>query len=355
MHTRVGILGATGAVGQRLVQILADHPWFEVTSVAASERSAGRRYGEAVRWLLPGPIPASVARLQVVPAVPERVPEEVVFSALDANVATEAELAFRAAGRTVISNASSHRLHPEVPLVIPEINADHLALAERQRQKYGGAIVTNPNCTTIGLCLALEPLRRRFSLRRVLVTTLQALSGAGYPGVPSLEAVDNVLPEIAGEEQKVETEPRKIFGRLTGEGVELADVAISAQCNRVPVREGHLLSVSVELGAKGTLEEVKQAFLDYRSPLSGLRLPSAPERPVLLAEAPCRPQPLLDRDVASGMVVTVGRVRPCPVLDYRFVALVHNTLRGAAGGTVLIGEVVVKGSRLLRAQKAPRQ
>ncbi|MCR4440358.1 MAG: aspartate-semialdehyde dehydrogenase [bacterium] len=350
---QVAILGATGAVGQRLVQILAEHPWFAVTTVAASERSAGRPYAEAVHWLLPGPIPASLARLRVVPAVPEWVPEELVFSALDASVATEAELAFRAAGRTVISNASSHRWDPQVPLVVPEINVGHLVLAQRQREKYGGTIVANPNCTTLGLCLALEPLRLRFGLKRVLVTTLQALSGAGYPGVPSLEAVDNVLPEIAGEEQKVETEPRKIFGRLNGDGVELAEVTISAQCNRVPVREGHLLSVSVELGAKATLEEVKQAFLDYRSPLSGLGFPSAPERPVLLTEASRRPQPLLDRDAAGGMAVTVGRVRPCPVLDYRFVALVHNTLRGAAGGTVLVGEVMVNKAPRLSQARSP--
>jgi len=337
----VAILGATGIVGQRFVQLLAVHPWFEVTTVAASAQSVGQRYGEAVHWLLPGPVPAAVAEMQVVPAAPEHVPEKLVFSALDAAAAAEVELRFRAAGRVVVSNAKSHRWDPEVPLHIPEVNADHLLLVERQKARYRGALVTNPNCTTIGLCLALEPLRRRFGLPRVAVTTLQALSGAGYPGVSSLQALDNVLPEIEGEEEKVEHEPRKIFGHLAPGGVELAEVAISAQCNRVAVRDGHLLSVSVELAEKASMHEVREAFVTYRSPLAELDLPSAPQRPVTLCEAFARPQPALDRDAGGGMAVTVGRLRPCPVLDFRFVALVHNTIRGAAGGTILIAELML--------------
>ncbi len=336
----VAVLGATGVVGQRFVQLLTNHPWFELATLAASEQSAGRRYGEVVHWILPGSVPAAVAQMEVVPASPEYVPERLVFSALDAAPATTLEAAFRAAGRVVVSNTKSHRWDPDVPLIIPEINAEHLALAERQMAHYGGAIVTNPNCTTIGLCLALEPLRRAFGVKQVVVTTLQALSGAGYPGVSSLEALDNVLTEIEGEEDKVESEPRKVLGRLAHDGVELAELAISAQCNRVPVRDGHLLSLAVELKEKASQEQVREALAAYQSPLTGLRLPSAPERPVHLVERFARPQPALDRDVEGGMAVTVGRLRPCPVLDLRYVALVHNTIRGAAGGTVLIAELM---------------
>lgn len=336
----VAILGATGVVGQRFVRRLINHPWFELTTLAASEQSAGRPYGEVVRWLLPGPVPTSVAQIKVVPALPHYVPEKLVFSALDATVATTVEAAFRAARRLVVSNAKSHRWDPDVPLIIPEVNAEHLALVEWQEAHYGGAIVTNPNCTTIGLCLALEPLRQAFGLKRVVVTTLQALSGAGHPGVPSLEALDNVLTEIEGEEDKVQSEPRKVFGRLAQGGVELAELAISAQCNRVAVRDGHLLSLAVKLKEKASIEEVREVFAAYQSPLAQLGLPSAPERPVHLSQAFARPQPALDRDAAGGMAVTVGRVRPCPVLDLRCVALVHNTIRGAAGGTVLIAELM---------------
>ncbi|MDZ7372921.1 MAG: aspartate-semialdehyde dehydrogenase [candidate division KSB1 bacterium] len=336
----VAVLGATGAVGQRFVQLLATHPWFSVAAVTGSERSAGKRYGEAVRWLLPGPPPEAIAKLTVLPTTPEVVEPSLAFSALDAAAAEEVEAAFRAAGKTVVSNAKSHRWDPDVPLVVPEINGDHLALVQTQRPRYGGAIVTNPNCTTIGLCLALEPLRLRFGLRRVLVTSLQALSGAGYPGVASLDILDNVLPEIAGEEEKVENEPRKIFGRLTDGTVEPSSLSISAQCNRVASRDGHLLSVSVELGSRATLEDVRRAYMEYTSPLADLALPSAPARPVLFTEEFARPQPLLDRDAAGGMAVTVGRLKRCAVLEYRFVALVHNTIRGAAGGTILIAELM---------------
>ncbi len=338
--TRVAVLGATGAVGQRFVQLLAGHPLFELAAVAASGRSEGRTYGEVVRWLLPGSPPEKVSNLTVVAADPAAVEADLVFSALDPAAAEGVEGRFRAAGKTVVSNAKSYRMNPEVPLVIPEINADHLALAACQRSRYGGAIVTNPNCSTIGLCLALEPLRRAFGLRRVQVTTMQALSGAGYPGVPSMDVVDNVLPLIPGEEDKLEREPAKIFGTLVGSGVEAHPAALSAQCNRVAVRDGHLLSVSVELETHVTPEEAAEVIEGYRSPLEGLALPSAPERPVLLNRGAVRPQPVLDRDACLGMAVTVGRLRACPVLGLRFVALVHNTIRGAAGGTLLIAELM---------------
>ncbi len=338
---KVAVLGATGAVGQRFVQLLAEHPWFEVVALAASERSAGKPYREAVRWMLPGGIPDGVGEIQVVTPEPEKIEADLVFSGLDAAVAEHVEPRFRDAGFVVVSNAKSFRWRPCVPLVVPEINAEHLELVVSQKARYGGAIVTNPNCSTIGLTLSLEPLRRAFGVKQVLVTTLQALSGAGYPGVPSLDALDNVLPEIPGEEEKMEREPQKIFGTLRGGRIELAPLEISAQCNRVAVRDGHLVSVSVRLGRQASVEEVAQAFETFRSPLEGFNLPSAPSRPVVLERGFARPQPILDRERDRGMTVTVGRLRECAVLDYRYVALVHNTIRGAAGGTILIAEYLV--------------
>ena len=337
---KVALLGATGMVGQRFVQLLEGHPWFELAALVASDRSAGKPYGEAARWLLPGGVPKRAAGMPVRPLDPGGIEADFAFSALDAATASEAEPAFRAAGFTVISNASALRMDPQVPLVIPEVNADHLALLAPQRARYGGAVAANPNCSTIGLCLSLEPLRRAFGLRRVLVTTLQALSGAGHPGVASLEALDNVIPEIAGEEAKLRAEPAKIFGQIEGGSVRPAGLPLGAQCNRVPVRDGHLLSVSVELERPAGMEEVRRAFMGYRSPLAGRGLPSAPERPVVLEEGFARPQPLLDRDRSGGMAVTVGRLQPCPILGLRYAALVHNTIRGAAGGTLLIAEVM---------------
>jgi aspartate-semialdehyde dehydrogenase len=337
---KVALLGATGMVGQRFVQLLQNHPWFELAALVASDRSAGKPYGEAVRWLLPEGVPESAAGMPVRPLDPGGIEADFAFSALDAATASEAEPAFRASGFTVISNASALRLDPEVPLVIPEVNAGHLALLAQQRTRYGGAVAANPNCSAIGLCLSLEPLRRAFGLRRVLVTTLQALSGAGHPGVASLEALDNVLPEIAGEEAKLREEPAKIFGELEETWIRPASLAVSAQCNRVPVRDGHLLSVSVELANPVSPAEARHAFLAYSSPLAGLGLPSAPERPVALEEGFARPQPLLDRDRSGGMGVTVGRLQSCPILGLRYAALVHNTIRGAAGGTLLIAEIM---------------
>ncbi len=337
---KVGILGATGSVGQRFVQLLSGHPWFEPAALAASPKSEGKPYGETVRWLLPGGPPEGVRDMPVLPPDPDRIQADVVFSALDAASARDLEPAFRSAGRTVISNASAFRMDPLVPLVIPEVNPDHLALVADQRKRYGGAIVANPNCATIGLCLSLGPLRAAFGLRRVLVTTLQALSGAGHPGVPSLDALDNVVPEIAGEEEKLRTEPAKIFGALEGGGVRPAGMTVGAQCNRVPVRDGHLLSVSVEVARPAGVAGAARAFREFVSPLAGLGMPSAPDRPVVLEDGFARPQPLLDRNRSGGMAVTVGRLAPCPVLGLRYAALVHNTVRGAAGGTILLAELM---------------
>ena len=338
---RVGILGATGMVGQRFVVLLQGHPWFEVGALAASDRSAGRPYGEAVQWLLESPLPEEVAALPVQKAEPG-LECDFVFSGLSADAAREVEPAFAAAGYPVISNASAFRNDPLVPLLVPEVNGEHVHLIRKQQKQKGfsrgGFLVTNPNCSTTGLVLSLAPLFRRFGLEKLLVTTLQALSGAGFPGVPSLQILANVLPQISGEAEKIEWEPRKIFGVL-GEGqIRPAELVISAQCNRVPVRDGHLISVSVQLEEPASLEEVRQAFREYRSPLAKWNLPSAPAQPVCLTEDPLSPQPLLHAGTGGGMAVTVGQLRECPVLDFRFVALVHNTVRGAAGGAILNAE-----------------
>ncbi|MCS7082964.1 MAG: aspartate-semialdehyde dehydrogenase [Bacteroidetes bacterium] len=344
---RVAILGATGVVGQQFVRLLAVHPWFEIRALVASSRSAGKPYGEAVRWLLPEPIPAEVASMPVLE--PDALPEDVelVFSALDAISAEELEPKLARAGYPVISNASRFRLHPQVPLVVPEVNPEHLALI--RHQGFGeGLIVTNPNCSTVGLVLALKPLEDRFGLESVVVTTLQAVSGAGYPGVPALDILGNVLPHIAGEEEKLETEPLKILGRLEGDRVQPAPVRISAQANRVPVLDGHLLSVSVRLRVDADPEAVRAAWLEYTSPIADLNLPSAPERPLRLFERPDWPQPRLHATADRGMSISLGRLRPCPVGHVRFVALVHNTVRGAAGAALLNAELLVRQGWLKR-------
>lgn len=337
----VGLLGATGAVGQQFVALLDGHPWFRLAWLGASERSAGRRYAEAVTWRLESPLPSRTGDLQVDEARPGRAPR-LVFSALDASVAGPLEAEFAAAGHLVVSNARNHRLDPAVPLVVPEVNADHLALLDAQGAASGwaGRLVTNPNCSTVVLALALAPLVP-FGVRSVVVTTLQAVSGAGYPGLPSLDILGNVVPVIAGEEEKIEQETRKILGRLDGDRVELHPVVVSAHTTRVPVVDGHTLTVSVTFDDPPAVDAVVAALASFRGAPQALGLPSAPARPIEVVAEPDRPQPRRDAGRGGGMTVTVGRVRPCPVHHVKFVALGHNTIRGAAGAAILNAELMV--------------
>lgn len=340
---RVGILGATGTVGQRFIQLLESHPQFEVTALAASDRSQGKAYAEACAWRLAGEMPAQVKALVVGPPRPP-LDCELVFSSLPSGAAHEAEDAFARLGFPVISNSSAYRMEADVPLLIPEINHEHLSLLDCQRRARGydrGFIVTNPNCSTIMLALALAPLHARFGVEAVVATTMQALSGAGYPGVASLDITDNVLPFIESEEEKIETETRKILGRINGNSIKEADIKMSAQCNRVNVSDGHMAAVRVKLAQRAEAEEVRDALASFRSLPQELRLPSAPERPIIVRDEPNRPQPRLDRDAGHGMSVTVGRIAPDAVLDYRFVTLSHNTIRGAAGAAILNAELLI--------------
>lgn len=337
----VGILGATGVVGQRFIQLLEAHPWFEVTWLAASDRSAGQAYGDAVRWRLKTPIPERVRQMQVSNAAPEGAPR-VIFAALDAGIARELEPQFAAAGCAVVSNSSAFRMHENVPLVVPEVNASHTALIEKQcwRKQSGGYIVTNPNCSAIGLVVALAPLHQKFGIESLFVTTMQAVSGAGYPGVASLDILGNVIPYIAKEEEKMEEETRKLLGELAGDRVEPATFRMTAHCNRVAVEDGHTESVSVKLKRKAGAEELIAAFNEFRSTPQELKLPLAPAQPIFYDAAPDRPQPRFDVDRGNGMTVSVGRLRPCGVLDYKFTVLSHNTIRGAAGAAILNAELL---------------
>ncbi len=346
---KVGVIGATGAVGQRFVQLLAEHPWFALTELAASDRSAGKTYGEATNWLLPEPMPEAVRGMTVREIAPN-LDCEIVFSALPGDIAGPIEEELAAAGYVVCSNASAFRMAPDVPLLIPEVNPEHLGLlaAQRQRRGWRGCIVTNPNCTATGLVAALKPLHDAFGLRRVFVVSMQAISGAGYPGVASLDIVDNVIPYIGGEESKMETEPRKMLGQWDGDHIVEADIRISAHCNRVAVREGHTECVSVEFARKATAEEIVAAWQEYRGLPQRLGLPTAPEKFIDVRPEQNRPQPLRDRDAGRGMTTTVGRLRPCPLLDWKFVLLSHNTLRGAAGGSVLNAELMAAQGYLSR-------
>lgn len=346
---RVGILGATGAVGQRFVQLLADHPWFELTALAASERSSGKPYSAAAKWVLDEPMPDAVKTMVVADAY-STLPCDILFSALDSSVAGEIEERFAQAGYAVMSNSKNHRMDPDVPLLVPEVNAEHAEILALQKTRRGSAgfIATNPNCTTTGLVMALKPLHDAFKVTKVFVTTMQALSGAGYPGVPAMDIIDNVIPHIGGEEEKMESEPRKILGGLSPSGFIPADLRISAHCNRVAVRDGHTECVSVEFERKVTIEEVRRAFSDFTSPISGLGLPSAPEHCIILRTEDDRPQPRKDRSESAGMAVVLGRLRPDPLLDYKFALLVHNTIRGAAGGSILNAELLASKGILQR-------
>jgi aspartate-semialdehyde dehydrogenase len=340
---RVGILGATGTVGQRFIQMLQNHPQFQVTAVAASERSENKTYAEACKWRLPGEMPEFAKALRVQAPQPP-FDCDLIFSSLPAEMAQGVEERFARAGYPVISNSSAWRMHNDVPLLIPEVNHDHLGLLDAQRASRGfaegGFIVTNPNCSTVMLALALAPLHARFGVAAVVVTTMQALSGAGYPGVASLDATDNVVPFINGEEEKIERETLKILGRMNGAGIEHATFPISAQCHRVNVSDGHMAAVRVKLERPARLEEVREVLTSFSGLPQEMKLRSAPERPLIVREEPDRPQPRLDRDAGGGMSVTIGRVLPDRVLDFRFVALSHNTIRGAAGAAILNAELL---------------
>ena len=339
---RVGILGATGMVGQRFIQLLADHPQFEVTTLAASDRSQGKRYGEACAWRLVGEVPPGIKSMPVQAPRPP-LDCDLVFSSLPGDIAREAEGSFAAAGYPVISNSSAYRMDEDVPLLIPEVNHEHLGLLERQRARNssGGFIVTNPNCSTIMLALALAPIHNALGVESVVATTMQALSGAGYPGVASLDILDNVLPFIGGEEEKIESETTKILGWFNSDKIEPATMAVSAQCHRVNVSDGHLAAVRVKLKRKTTLEGLRETFAAFSSLPQELGLHSAPQAPILVRDEHDRPQPKLDRDAGKGMSITVGRIQPDTVLDYRFVVLSHNTIRGAAGAAILNAELLV--------------
>jgi aspartate-semialdehyde dehydrogenase len=339
----VGILGATGTVGQRFIQLLADHPWFEITALAASNRSAGKYYAEACHWLLPAPIPEAVSTMVVQP-LDASLDCRVVFSALPSVVAAQVEGCYAQAGYAVCSNASAHRMDGDVPLLVPEVNSKHTVLIEVQRRRRGwtGLIATSANCSTTQLVLALKPLHETFGVHTLSAVTLQAISGAGYPGVASMDILGNVVPYIGGEEEKLETETQKMLGTLAGDDISPVPMAISAQCNRVPVRDGHLECLSMGFTDVPDLPTLIAALETFGGPPEVCELPSTPAQPIIVRREPDRPQPLLDRDAGRGTSVSVGRIRPCPVLDYKMVLLGHNTLRGAAGGSIHNAELLVQ-------------
>jgi aspartate-semialdehyde dehydrogenase len=345
----VAVLGATGTVGQKFVRLLANHPWFEMKALAASASSAGRVYGDVVRWRETVALPDGVARMVVRECAPP-LPGHIVFSALDAEVAGPIEQEFARSGAYVVTNTRTHRMDRDVPLLIPEVNASHLALIDGQRKERGwaGAILANPNCSTAALALALAPLHQAFGLTRLFVSTMQAVSGAGYPGVASLDIVGNVIPHIAGEEEKIERESRKILGTWQGDQVLPAEFAVSAHANRVAVVDGHMMTVSAGFSRRVSVEDAVRAVREFRPPASVVELPSTPSRCVEVDDRTDRPQPRLDIDRGGGMAVTVGRLRPCPILDLRLVLLGHNTVRGAAGQGIQIAELLVAEGRVKR-------
>jgi aspartate-semialdehyde dehydrogenase len=337
----VGILGATGAVGQKFIKLLEQHPWFEITEVAASERTAGKLYGEAASWKQVTPIPEIIRSLRIKSCEPD-LKCRVVFSGLDSSVAGPVEENFARAGYIVLSNSKNHRLDEDVPLVIPEVNHDHLGLIpiQRQNRKSTGCIVTNSNCTTMFLAMALGPIHKSFIIEKVFMVSMQAVSGAGYPGVSSMDILGNVIPYIGGEEEKVEIETRKILGTFNGQTIDLADFPVSAHCNRVPVEDGHTESVSIKLARKTTAGEIADLLRNFSSLPQQLQLPSAPDRPFIVMEEPDRPQPRFDVNRGRGMATLVGRIRPCSIFDFKFTLMGHNTIRGAAGASILNAELL---------------
>jgi len=340
MKHHVAVLGATGAVGQRFIQLLENHPDFEVHELVASSRSAGKPYSEAAKWKLATPMPEGIKQ-KVVKSTEEPLESGILFSGLDSDVAGHAEEAYRAKGHIVISNSKNHRMDEDVPLVVPEINPEHLALVDLQKKKYGGAIVTNPNCSTIGLVLGLAPIMD-LGVEHMIVSTMQAISGAGYPGIPSFDILDNVVPHIGGEEPKIEEEPNKIFGKFDGKGISPNPTRISAMVHRVPSLDGHLEAVSVKFKKTVTREDIVSRMKGFEGEPQKLNCPSAPKPAVQYFEAVDRPQTRLDRELGKGMTVSVGNLRPCSVFDWKFNLLVHNTVRGAAGGTILIAELMLR-------------
>ncbi len=332
---QIGVLGATGIVGQKFIRLLEDHPLFSVSELVASERSAGKKYAEAVAWKQETPIPTDVARMIVKPLSAE-LSSSLLFSGLDSSVAGDAEAAYAAAGHTVLSNSSNHRMDSDVPLIIPEINPDHFELVKHQQGP--GAIITNSNCSTMFLAMVLAPLDRRFGVEAVQVTTMQAISGAGYPGVASMDILGNVIPYIRNEEEKMEEEVAKILGKLDDDHVEAHPMTISAQCNRVPVLDGHMQALSVKFAESATVDEVKLTLLAFEGLPQERALPTAPQRPIIVMEQPDRPQPARDVWLENGMSAVVGRIRPCNILDFKMIVLGHNTVRGAAGAAILNAE-----------------
>ncbi|MGH7619903.1 MAG: aspartate-semialdehyde dehydrogenase [Gemmatimonadaceae bacterium] len=340
---RVAVLGATGAVGQSFIRLLADHPWFELAELAASERSAGKPYAEAAKWIGAEPIPSSVASMKVLACDPASVSADIVFSALDSATAQDAEPAFARAGKMVLTNAKNYRMEPDVPLVIAEVNPDHLNIlaAQRRNRHWTGAIVANGNCSSIVAALPLAPIHQRFGITKVIATTLQAVSGAGYPGVPTLDILGNVIPYIKDEEPKIESEIQKFLGRADDSVVHSAEFPVSAHANRVAVEHGHTVCMSIGLSKRATAEDVQRAIAEWRGAESARQLPSSPERPLMLSTELDQPQPRRQVNTGNGMTVVVGRVRPDPIFDIKLVAMGHNIIRGAAGASVLNAELMV--------------
>jgi aspartate-semialdehyde dehydrogenase len=342
-RVRVAVLGATGAVGQAFIRLLADHPWFELAELAASERSAGKPYAEAARWIGADVMPAKVAKMAVMPCDPKCISADVVFSALDSTTAQDAEPAFARAGKLVLTNAKNYRMEPDVPLVIAEVNPDHLEVlaAQRKNRGWSGGIVANGNCSAIVTSLPLAPIHQRFGITKLVVATMQAISGAGYPGVPALDILGNVVPYIGDEEPKIEAEVCKFLGTKTGGTITSADFPVSAHANRVPVEHGHTVCMSVGLARRADAAEVEAAIAEWRGDPSARELPTSPERPLVVSSQPDHPQPRRQVEMGGGMTVVVGRVRPDPIFDVKLVAMGHNVVRGAAGASVLNAELMV--------------